>query len=248
MSGVGNYSISIRSFGVHAVLVEWPKEVCGAILNDILQFVNYLENNCLDGAKYEIVPSYNSITLVHRGKPIVFEEFKTKLNTWYEERNATPTKQKFLWRLPVCYDLEFGIDLEEVSEKLGMSVTKVIESHTHNVFTVYGIGFLPGFMYLGGLPTSLEVPRRSTPRLKVQKGAVGLAAKQTGIYPQESPGGWNIIGNCPIPMFDPKSNNPCFVSVGDQVQFYQIERAPYDLCKIEGEVGIYKPEKIKLDA
>ncbi len=245
---MGNYSISIRPFGVHAILIEWPKEVSETILDDILQFVHYLENHCLDMGKYEIVSAYNSITLIHREKPIVFKTLKANLNSWYEEKKPATARQKYLWRLPVCYDLEFGIDLEEVSVKLNMYISEVIKSHTHTAFTVYGIGFLPGFMYLGGLPSALEVPRRSTPRLKVQKGAVGLAAKQTGIYPQESPGGWNIIGNCPVNMFDTNSNIPCFVSVGDQVQFYQIERAVYDLCKIEVDVGIYKPEKIKLNA
>ena len=103
-------------------------------------------------------------------------------------------------------------------------------------------------MYLGGVPKELEIPRKSQPRAKVVKGAVGLAGKQTGVYPQDSPGGWNIIGNCSVPMFDPTEQSPCFVNVGDKVQFYAIERAEYDLHKIEGEVGIYKVEKIILDA
>ncbi len=242
------YSISIRPFGVHAILIEWPKEVEESILNDILQYVHYLETNCLDPNKWEIVPAYNSVTLVHREKPIDFENLKGKLEKWYGEKKAVAARQRYLWRLPVCYDLEFGIDLVEVSEKLSMSVPETINMHTENIYTVYGIGFLPGFMYLGGLPSSLEIPRRATPRLNVKKGSVGLAGKQTGIYPQESPGGWNIIGNCSVQMFDPKTENPCFVTVGDKVQFHQIERAEYNLHKIEGEVGIYQPEKIKWDA
>jgi allophanate hydrolase subunit 1 len=86
------------------------------------------------------------------------------------------------------------------------------------------------------------------PRLQVFKGSVGLAGKQTGIYPQDSPGGWNIIGNCPISLFNVNLENPCFVSVGDQIQFYAISRAEYDLHKIETEVGIYNLDKIKIDA
>ena len=198
--------------------------------------------------QWEIVPSYNSITLVHRETPIAFSDFKKNIESWYTEEFETNPRQKYLWRLPVCYDLDFGIDLQEVSEKLNKSMDEVIALHTSVPYTVYGIGFLPGFMYLGGLPKALEVPRRSDPRLHVQKGSVGLAGKQTGVYPQESPGGWNIIGNCSVPMFDSKSETPSFVNVGDKVQFYAIERAAYNLHKIEGEVGIYKLEKIKLDA
>ena len=94
----------------------------------------------------------------------------------------------------------------------------------------------------------MKPKERQPPRQKVEKGAVGLAGKQTGIYPQESPGGWNIIGNCSVPIFDKENDKPCFVNVGDRIQFYQISKAEYDLHKIEGEVGIYQMEKIKIDA
>lgn len=245
---MSNYSLSIRPFGVHAILVEWPNEVQEAILDDILQFTNYLESNCLNVKKWEIVPAYNSITLILREKPIDFDKLKQRLGKWYVESDSFKGKQRHLWCLPVCYDLEFGIDLIEVGEKLQLPVSEVIQLHSNHVYTVYGIGFLPGFMYLGGLPQQLEVPRKATPRLQVQKGAVGLAGKQTGIYPQESPGGWNIIGNCPVPMFNPKSDDPCFVSVGDKVQFFAIGHSEYDLHKIEGEVGIYKLEKTEWNA
>lgn len=245
---MGKFSISIRPFGVHAILVEWSNTVDEAILNDILKFTNYLETACLDVSKWEIVPAYNSVTLILRKEPIDFDRLIPRLKQWHEECRDIKPKQKFLWRLPVCYDSDFGVDLEEVANELSLDIPELIKKHTENVYTVYGIGFLPGFMYLGGLPESLEIPRRATPRLKVQKGAVGLAGKQTGIYPQESPGGWNIIGNCSVSMFNPKEENPCFVNIGDKVQFYSVERAEYDLFKIEQEVGIYTLQKTKWDA
>ncbi|WP_299536885.1 5-oxoprolinase subunit PxpB [Ulvibacterium sp.] len=243
-----HYSISIRPFGIHAVLIEWPNEVNEAILENILQFQNHLKTSHLGEEEWEMIPAYNSLTLIYRKAPINFAEFEEQLKTWYAQLEETSLPQRFIWRLPVCYDLEFGIDLNSVSEKLEKDIAEIIKLHTSYTYTVYGIGFLPGFMYLGGLPSSLEVPRRAEPRLKVKKGSVGLAGKQTGIYPQESPGGWNIIGSCSVSMFDPKKKEPCFVSVGDKVQFYSITKAEYDLYKIEGEVGIYKLEKTKWDA
>lgn len=195
-----------------------------------------------------MIPAYNSLTLLYRKEPIRFSDFSKKLEDWYKNKEEARLGERYLWKLPVCYDLDFGIDLEEVSATLNKSIEDIIALHTDVAFTVYGIGFLPGFMYLGGLPQALEIPRKPIPRAKVQKGAVGLAGKQTGIYPQVSPGGWNIIGNCSVSMFDATKQEPCFVSVGDKVQFYAIERAEYDLHKIEGEVGIYKLEKIRLDA
>ena len=241
-------SIHIKPFGVHAILIEWPNEVNETILNSILQFENYLVKNCLEGKDWETVPAYNSLLILNRNSDLNFEEFKSKIQSWYKDKQKSTKSKRYLWRLPVLYDAEFGIDLPHVSETLGLSTDEVIALHTGNVYTVYGIGFLPGFMYLGGLPAELELPRRATPRLKVTSGSVGLAGKQTGIYPQESPGGWNIIGSCMVPMFNLKKANPCFVNVGDKIQFYQISRAAYDLHKIEAEVGIYQPEKIKIDA
>ncbi|PIF01402.1 MAG: allophanate hydrolase [Maribacter sp.] len=242
------YQISIRSFGEHAVLIEWPNEVDEAILEDIIQFKSFLGQNCLNPGEWEMVAAYSSITLINRENTIDHRSFKAQLRIWYRNRVGVKDRERFLWKLPVCYDSDFAIDLGEVAEKLGKTATEIIALHTSNIFTVYGIGFLPGFMYLGGLPKELEVPRRSEPRQKVEKGAVGLAGKQTGIYPQESPGGWNIIGNCSVSIFDAEREEPCFVDVGDKIQFHAISRAEYNLHKIQGEVGIYQFEKIRLDA
>lgn len=243
-----SYPLSIRPYGIHAVLVEWPNKVDEAILEDILQFYHYLKKHCLKKEGWEMIPAYNSLTLVQNNSVVDFKTFNVKLKKWYDEKSNTPPEQRFLWRLPVCYDLNFGIDLQEVSENLQLPINEIIKQHTENTYRVFGIGFLPGFMYLGGLPETLEVPRKGTPRLKVAKGSVGLAGKQTGIYPQESPGGWNIIGNCSVSIFNAERKEPCLVNVGDKIQFYSISRAEYDLYKIEGEVGIYKVEKTRIDA
>ena len=206
-------AITIKPFGVHSVLIEWPIEVSEHILEIILRFQSYL-----------------------------------RLNMLTDKLKESEKPDRYLWRLPVSYDLDFALDLDEVAKKLKKTIPEIIAMHTGTTYTVYGIGFLPGFMYLGGLLKDLEVPRKATPRSKVVKGAVGIAGKQAGIYPQESPGGWNIIGNCSVPIFDATKENPCFVNVGDKIEFYQISRAEYDLHKIEAEVGIYKPEKIKWNA
>lgn len=245
---MSSYIISIKPFGAHAVLVEWPSEVEEAILHDILHYLQHLKAHCLAQEEWELIPAYNSLTLVHKKTPVDFASFSQDLKEWYVNKGETQTVRRFLWRLPVCYDEAFGIDLPEVSKNLGKSIPEIIELHTRHTYTVYGIGFLPGFMYLGGLPQSLEVARKASPRLHVKKGSVGLASKQTGIYPQDSPGGWNIIGNCPIPMFNVNKKDPCFVSVGDKIQFYAISSAEYDLHKIEGEVGIFQLEKKLVDA
>ncbi|KQC28986.1 5-oxoprolinase subunit PxpB [Flagellimonas eckloniae] len=243
---MNKYPITIKPFGENAVLIEWPNKVEEVILDDILRFQAFLQLEIEND--WEFIPAYNSLTLINLKTKIDFSTIEKQLLKMHKDSDSTSKRQNYLWKLPVCYDLEFGIDLEELSKELKMSIEELIKMHSSHEYIVYGIGFLPGFMYLGGLPKSLETQRKSEPRLKVEKGAVGLAGKQTGIYPQESPGGWNIIGNCPIPVFNLKSEEPCFVSVGDKIKFEAIPRAEYELHKIEGEVGIYTPEKIVLNA
>lgn len=241
------YPITIKPFGDLAILVEWPKEVRASILSEILDLVDAFKG--LGLPRWEMSVAYNSLTLVHHGDHMDFEQIKEVLVDCHKGLKGHKAKRvRHLWTLPVCYDGEFAFDMEAVCRILGLSREELIRQHTSHRYLVYGIGFLPGFMYLGGLPESLEIPRRAEPRLEVPKGSVGLAAKQTGIYPQASPGGWNIIGNCPVPLFNPLAKEPGFVKVGDQIQFQSIERAEYELHKIEAEVGIYKPDKKLLDA
>ena len=242
------YPIEIRSFGEGAILIEWPKQVSEGVLDDILSFQEYLISSCISVKDWEFVPAYNSLTLVSRNTSFNFKEYKAQIKRWYIKKMEPTKKAAVIWEIPVCYDASFGVDLKETCTKLNLTKQELVSKHTQPIYTVYGIGFLPGFNYLGGLPPELELVRRATPRLGVAKGAVGLAGKQTGIYPQVSPGGWNIIGNCPVSFFNPKTKNPCFVSVGDKVRFYEVSKAAYELLKIENEVGVFTPIKTTINA
>lgn len=233
----------LKPFGQQAVLLEWPSEVREDILQDILGFADYLKGNGFDQADWEFLPIYHSLTLYSRKAPVAFASLKDMLERAYSDYPGPGTPVQQHWELPVCYDQEFGPDLESTATQLGMDVPGLIAAHTAQPYRVFGIGFLPGFLYLGGVPEALQLPRKAAPRLQVPKGTVGLAAKQTGIYPQQSPGGWNLIGNCPIPMFDARNQPPCFVSLGDTIRFRSVSRAEYDLHKIEAEVGIYDFKK-----
>ncbi len=241
---MGTFKIQVKSFGEQAFLITWPNRVDENILDDIIAFRLHLQKKVLTSPDWEFVPAYNSLTVINNETTLELEEYTELLMQAYEAKMKKRTLRRTLWKLPVCYDTSFGIDLEEVAEALETSTEEVVRMHTEHTYIVYGIGFLPGFMYLGGLPEALEVPRKSTPRLQVPKGSVGLAGKQTGVYPQQSPGGWNIIGKCPIPIFNVEKEQPCFVEVGDRIQFHAISRAEYKLHKIEANVGIYNIEKV----
>ncbi len=232
------YSLVYKPFGSNAILIEWPSKIDEGILDDIVSFKRTIIKEYTD---IEVVPAYHSLTIIFKSE-IDFELLKKNLRTLYNSVKKGISFPKKIWHIPVCYSEEYGLDIKEYTKIKGFSLTKLIQLHTGPLYTVFCIGFLPGFMYLGGLDAELHQPRRSAPRLKIPKGSVGIGGEQTGVYPQASPGGWNIIGNSPVQFFDPNNRNPCRISVGDKVKFYDVSEAEYELLSIQVETGIYNME------
>ncbi|MEP0214420.1 MAG: 5-oxoprolinase subunit PxpB [Cellulophaga sp.] len=222
-------NVNYKIFGDTSILVEWEQVIAKDILYDVLAFKFKIEAAYTSGI--QVTTAYNSLL-------IVFDDFKVDLSDeienlrqiYLQKRKKTDCNST-LWKIPVCYEDEFGIDLKEVAKEKNTSVTKIIELHTRTMYTVYFIGFLPGFLYLGGLPKELTMPRKAMPRLRVEKGAVAIGGNQTGIYPVDSPGGWNIIGNSPLSFFDANKDVPCFAKAGDAIQFYSVTKKEYDDIK-----------------
>lgn len=129
--------------------------------------------------------------------------------------------------IPVCYEVEFAIDLVEVAKRAKLSIDRTVQLHSSAQYRVACVGFTPGFPYLSGLPRELATPRRATPRTQVPAGSVAIGGTQTGIYPQASPGGWNIIGRTPLRLFDPAKDPPSLVRAGDLVRFRPIDRKEF---------------------
>lgn len=237
------YKITYKEFGEHAVLLEWPSQISEEILIEILNYKGHLES-FFKGKNFEFIPSYASLAVIDLEKRFNVAMLIDQLKELETQEIKNVELRRTLWKLPVCYDEEFAMDLENLCNIKDLTREKFIKLHSNTSYTVYCMGFLPGFMYLGGLPEILHTNRLDTPRLKVPAGSVGIGGRQTGIYPQKSPGGWNIIGNCPVQLFDVANNPPCFVSVGDRIQFYPISRPEYDILKIKVETGIHMPEKM----
>jgi inhibitor of KinA len=135
--------------------------------------------------------------------------------------------------IPVCYDPEFGPDLDDVAAHNHINVADVVRLHSSVTYYVCFLGFTAGFAYLGGMPEALHTPRLATPRRMVAGGSVGIAGGQTGIYPTETPGGWRLIGRTPLRMFDPLAQPPTRVQAGDRVRFSPIERAEFEQLRLE---------------
>lgn len=126
--------------------------------------------------------------------------------------------------IPVCYDGEFGPDLDEVARLHKITPEQVIKLHSSPTYLVYFLGFVPGFAYLGELPKELVAPRLATPRKRVPAGSVGIAGNQTGVYPFDTPGGWRLLGRTPVSMFRTDREGLSLLSIGDQVRFVPISR------------------------
>ena len=159
------------------------------------------------------------------------EEAIRKINA---DEYQTPLKKKRIIEIPVCYDDEFGLDLNRYYEE-GLTIEQIQTLHTEREYYVYMIGFLPGFPYLNGVNDKLKMPRKETPRTRIPKGSVGIAGSQTGFYPTSSPGGWNIIGRTPlnIGIEDNTLNVP--YRAGDYIKFKPINSATFD--EIEKQVN-----------
>lgn len=243
---MSQFKLTYKPYGAHSVLIEWPTGIHESILDDVLCFKQCIENLYIK-EKVQIKSAYNSLLVVY-GIAIdnVYGEI-LKLKACYAEVIKLDKSIFRLWKIPVCYDDVFGLDLDEISKQNNISKPEIIKQHSASIYTVYFIGFLPGFLYLGGLKKTLHTPRKSTPRLAVEKGAVAIGGNQTGVYPSSSPGGWNIIGNTPIDFFDINTNPPCFAKAGDKIQFYPITKKTYDDIKMLVEAGVYQLESEVID-
>jgi inhibitor of KinA len=174
----------------------------------------------------ELVPAYQTITVYYDplklNNNFPYEKVKNHLEVVLEKSHSSVNNMGRLLEIPVCYDSNFGLDLLEMSAVNQLAIEEIINLHTSIVYDVVFIGFAPGFPFLTGLDERLHHPRKSSPRLKVPQGSVGIAGKQTGIYPLESPGGWQIIGRSPVKLFSIANNRPTLLQTGDQVKFYPI--------------------------
>lgn len=236
---MGTYQLIYKPYGNAAVLIEWPKQISEEILNDIRHYVAKIKNKNIKGI-VELNYVYSTLLVCYDFKYINFLKLKNMLKSIYTSVVAQHKLSTYVWLIPVCYDVHFGIDLPLLASEKNCSLEEIISLHSSTDYTVYGIGFLPGFLYLGGLPEKLHFPRRNTPRLAVPKGAVAIGGNQTGIYPQSSPGGWNIIGNTPVTLFDVSKETPCMISPGDKIRFQAISKTAFEIVVKAREAGNYE--------
>lgn len=215
-----------RHVGDRGLLVEFSAEIDLETNQKIHAFSKSLENPLPEGV-IEIIPSYRSLVLVYEPLVVDLQELQKRLTSLYRDLESTPVSNPEIVNIPVCYGGEFGEDLEHVADHNGLSAEEVIRIHSETIYPVYMIGFTPGFPYLGGLSAKIHTPRLTKPRTTVLAGSVGIANNQTGVYPIDSPGGWQLIGRCPYKIFDPLRPNPFLVKAGDHLRFTPVSRQDF---------------------
>jgi inhibitor of KinA len=221
-------SYKIFSLGDSALTIDFGNEISVGLNNRVLKLAQIFDKNSFEGL-VEIVPAYSSLTVfydvfkVRKNFPeflTAFAAVESFVENALENSDALQKAESRLIEIPLCFDREFAPDLDFVATENNLAKQEVIEIFLGEMYRVFMLGFLPGFAYMGEVDRRIATPRKTSPRLKVPKGSIGIAGKQTGIYPLASPGGWQIIGRTDIELFIPNGEKPTFLQAGDLVKFY----------------------------
>lgn len=228
-------SYKIFPLGDSAMTIDFGNVIDEQVNDYIISLFQYLRNNSLPFQK-EIVPAFSSLTVYYQLNEVM--RIKSKSLTafeWMREQLQKKLKVELqdnildseIIRIPVCYEKEFATDIEMISAEKKISIEGIIKLHTAVTYRVYMLGFLPGFAYMGKVDERISFARKPQPQL-IKAGTVGIAGFQTGIYPLDSPGGWQIIGRTPVKMFNKESDAPTFLNTGNSVQFYSITKNEFE--------------------
>lgn len=219
--------MNIKPYGDSAVLIDFEQKINETIHQKVIILEQKINAANIIGITF-FIPAYCSLTI---GYDPFLVQYDTLVKTIKELQNnpscqSLTTENKTI-HIPVCYEKPYALDIKSVGRLTKLFKEDVVKYHTSTEYTVYMLGFLPGFAYLSTLPEVLFTKRKLKPELRVPAQSVGLAGYQTGIYPSEAPGGWRIIGRTPIPVFDAKQPDPFLFKVGDKVQFHAISVAEF---------------------
>jgi inhibitor of KinA len=217
--------------GDRGLLLEFGDEISAEVNDKVRKMALALQAETMEGI-IGVVPTYRSLLVLYNPLIIPLEDLKRRLKQLEEGLKEIFFPDPKLTKIPVLYGETFGPDLEKVAEYVHLTAEEVIRLHCSKPYFIYMIGFMPGFPYMGELPDALITPRLKTPRLSVPAGSVAIAQKQTGIYPVESPGGWQILGRTPVKLFNPEKEPPALLRMGDLVQFYPITESEFNAWSV----------------
>jgi len=221
----GMLSPRIYPSGDHAITIELGNAIDQGTHHKVISLYKRLQEHRHE-SMLDIIPSYHTVTVVYDPVAAPYGKMRQRLLDAAQHPTSIEISSRQL-RIPVCYDETVAPDISSLADIHRITKQELIALHTGRSYRVYFLGFLPGFAYMGTVDERIATPRKQAPRTAVPAGSVGIAGTQTGIYPQESPGGWQLIGRTPIRMFDASLENPAYLQPGDEVQFYPVSIAEF---------------------
>lgn len=234
MSSLPPYNV--YPLGDSALIIDFGN-VIDAEINKIVNSLFYQLTKQRISGVIEIIPAYSSLTIYYdvfsirqKTETTAFEWISATIKKLLESEQKVVEQNVRSVKIPVCYEKEFAPDLEFIAEQNKISIPEIIQLHTSVEYRVYMLGFLPGFAYMGMVDEKISCARKSKPNT-VEAGSVGIAGRQTGVYPLRSPGGWQILGRTPLQLFDKNKEEPTLFHVGDIVQFYSITKDEFEDIK-----------------
>ncbi|KHO39897.1 allophanate hydrolase [Clostridium tetani] len=225
--------------GDKALTIEYGNEISEDISSKVRSMMVALETNKIDGI-VEIVPTYRSLMVHYNPLIIGYDDLVNKLKSLENKLEDISLPEPEVIEIPTVYGGEYGPDIENVAKHNKITVEEVIKIHSSKEYLIYMLGFTPGFPYLGGMDEKIATPRLKSPRTKINKGSVGIAGSQTGIYPIDSPGGWQLIGKTPLKLYEPNREVPILLKAGNYIKFVPIFEGEYKSIEKAVNNGTYK--------
>ena len=232
-------NIRILTAGDSSILIEFGKEINPEINGKITSLVQLMKEQHIEGV-VDMIPAFCTLLVNYDPRVITYEEIRDRMEKLLKIETRASESRRRVYEIPVCYGGEYGPDIENIAEHAGLSVEEVIRIHSSRDYLIYMLGFLPGFCYLGGLDERIHTPRLANPRIKINAGSVGIGGSQTGIYPLDSPGGWQLMGMTPVKTYDPEREVPILVEAGDYIRFVPVDESEYKRVKELVERGEYQ--------
>ena len=222
--------IKLLTAGDSSILIQFGNTIDPAINRKIAATVQLMREQHINGVT-DVIPAFCSLLINYDPRVISYEQIKRRMEALVKIDVTAGDTRKRVFEIPVCYGGEYGPDIRNIADHAGLSVEEVIQIHTSRDYLIYMLGFLPGFTYLGGLDERIHTPRLANPRIRIPAGSVGIGGSQTGIYPMDSPGGWQLMGMTPVKTYDPDREVPILVEAGDYIRFVAIDEDEFHRIK-----------------
>jgi len=240
-------NLTFHPSGDNGILILFDREISIETHNRIRSYI-FLLNKHNDEFKeiIEIIPAYTSLLIIYEPSSMTYGNLLNKLQKLEGRAKNILNPPIEIVHIPVLYGGVNGPDIEYVAQHNGLTIKEVVDIHINSKYLIYMMGFTPGFPYLGGMSPKIATPRLEIPREKIMAGSVGIAGNQTGVYPIESPGGWQIIGRSPLKLFDPNSKEVTLLRAGQYIQFFKINEKEFDSINKEVKENTYIVKKTTL--